>query len=119
MSKYMSLIRLIILSLFIFTQTQADTIYNLIKIPNLEIYDIKTTNKLRYLYAKKPFTLGTEKNIKCYDSKKSILDFLINIVSYKLIKAIIPSILCKNLFLPTIFKARFNLAYDLILEKDI
>ena len=74
MSKYMSLIRLIILSLFIFTQTQADTIYNLIKIPNLEIYDIKTTNKLRYLYAKKPFTLGTEKNIKCYDSKKSILD---------------------------------------------
>ena len=74
MSKYMCLIRLIILSLFIFTQTQADTIYNLIKIPNLEIYDIKTTNKLRYLYAKKPFTLGTEKNIKCYNSKKEILD---------------------------------------------
>ena len=81
MFKYMSLIRLIILSLFIFTLTQADTIYNLIKIPNLEIYDIKTTNKLRYLYAKKPFTLGTEKNIKCYDSKKSILD-----EKYKIIK---------------------------------
>ena len=56
MCKFMSLIRLIILSLFIFTQTQADTIYNLIKIPNLEIYDIKTPNKLRYLYAKQPFT---------------------------------------------------------------
>ena len=81
MFKYMSLIRLIILSLFIITQTQADTIYNLIKIPNLEIYDIKSTNKLRYLYAKKPFTLGTEKNIKCYDSKKSILD-----EKYKIIK---------------------------------
>ena len=81
MFKYMSLIRLIILSLFIFTQTQADTIYNLIKIPNLEIYDIKTTNKLRYLYAKKPFTLGTEKNIKCYNSKKKILD-----QRYKIIK---------------------------------
>ena len=81
MFKYMSLIRLIILSLFIFTQTQADTIYNLIKIPNLEVYDIKTTNKLRYLYAKKPFTLGTEKNIKCYNSKKSILD-----EKYKIIK---------------------------------
>ena len=63
MCKFMSLIRLIILSLFIFTQTQADTIYNLIKIPNLEIYDIKTPNKLRYLYAKQPFTLGAEKNI--------------------------------------------------------
>ena len=70
----MSIIRLITLSLFIFTQTHADTIYNLIKIPNLEIYDIKTPNKLRYLYAKKPFTLGVEKNIKCYNSKKNILN---------------------------------------------
>ena len=71
----------IILSLFIFTQTQADTIYNLIKIPNLEIYDIKTPNKLRYLYAKKPFTLGVEKNLKCYNSKKNILN-----QKYKIIK---------------------------------
>ena len=74
MTKYMSIIRLITLSLFIFTQTYADTIYNLIKIPNLEIYDIKTPNKLRYLYAKEPFTLGVEKNIKCYNSKKNILN---------------------------------------------
>ena len=66
MSIYMSLIRLIILSLFIFTQTQADTIYNIIKIPNLEIYDIKTPNKLRYLYAKQPFTLGVKKNINFF-----------------------------------------------------
>ncbi len=70
----MSIIRLITLSLFILTQTHADTIYNLIKIPNLEIYDIKTPNKLRYLYAKEPFTLGVEKNIKCYNSKKNILN---------------------------------------------
>ena len=81
MCKFMSLIRLIILSLFIFTQTQADTIYNLIKIPNLEIYDIKTPNKLRYLYAKQPFTLGVEKNIDCYNSEKNILD-----QKYKIIK---------------------------------
>ncbi|MDC3207994.1 putative zinc-binding metallopeptidase [Candidatus Pelagibacter sp.] len=70
----MSLIRLIILSLFIFTQTQANTIFNLIKIPHLEIYDIKTPNKLRYLYAKKPFTIGVDNNINCYDSKKKDLD---------------------------------------------
>ncbi len=81
MCKFMSLIRLIILSLFIFTQTHADTIYNLIKIPNLEIYDIKTPNKLRYLYAKQPFTLGVEKNIDCYNSEKRILD-----QKYKIIK---------------------------------
>ena len=74
MYRFMSLIRLIILSLFIFTQTQADTIYNLIKIPNLEIYDIKTPNKLRYLYAKQPFTIGVDNNINCYDSKRETLD---------------------------------------------
>jgi len=74
MCKFMSLIRLIILSLFVFTQTQADSIYNLIKIPHLEIYDIKTPNKLRYLYAKQPFTIGTDNNINCYDSKKEVLD---------------------------------------------
>ena len=74
MSIYMSLIRSIILSLFIFTQTQANTIFNLIKIPHLEIYDIKTPNKLRYLYAKQPFTIGVDNNINCYDSKKKDLD---------------------------------------------
>ena len=74
MYRFMSLIRLIILTLFIFTQAQADTIYNLIKIPNLEIYDIKTPNKLRYLYAKQPFTIGVDNNINCYDSKRETLD---------------------------------------------
>ena len=74
MYRFMSLIRLIILTLFIFTQTQADTIYNLIKIPNLEIYNIKTPNKLRYLYAKQPFTIGVDNNINCYDPKRETLD---------------------------------------------
>ena len=40
----------------------ANTIYDLIKIPNLEIYETNTENKLRYLYAVKPFKLGN--NIK-------------------------------------------------------
>ena len=70
----MNLIKLLVLSLFIFTQAQADTIYNLIKIPNLEIYEINTSNKLRYLYAKQPFTIGIDNNINCYDSKKKLLD---------------------------------------------
>ena len=70
----MSLIRLIILSLFFYTQVQANTIYNLIKIPNLEIYEINTPNKLRYLYAKEPFTIGVNNNINCYNSEKKILD---------------------------------------------
>ena len=70
----MNIIRIIILSLFIFTQSQADTIYNLIKIPNLEIYEINTSNKLRYLYAKQPFTIGVDNNINCFNSEKKALD---------------------------------------------
>ena len=70
----MNIIRLIFLSLFIFTQAQADTIYNLIKIPNLEIYEINTSNKLRYLYAKQPFTIGVDNNINCFNSEKKVLD---------------------------------------------
>ena len=77
----MILIRIIILSLFIFTPLKADTIYNIIKIPNLEIYKINTTNKLRYLYAKQPFTIGVDNNINCYNSKKKVLD-----KKYKIIK---------------------------------
>ena len=77
----MNLIRIIILSLFIFTQSQADTIYNLIKIPNLEIYEINTSNKLRYLYAKQPFTIGVDNNINCFNSEKKVLD-----EKYKIIK---------------------------------
>ncbi len=70
----MNIIRIIILSLFIFTQSQADAIYNLIKIPNLEIYEINKSNKLRYLYAKQPFTIGIDNNINCFKSEKKILD---------------------------------------------
>ncbi len=51
-------------------QVQANTIYNLTKIPNLEIYETNTPNKLRYLYAKQPFTIGVNNNINCYNSKK-------------------------------------------------
>ena len=77
----MNIIRIIVLSLFVFTQSQADTIYNLIKIPNLEIYNLNTSNRLRYLYAKQPFTIGVNKNINCYNSEKKVLD-----KKYKIIK---------------------------------
>ena len=59
----MTLIKILLLSLFVFIQAKADTIYNLIKIPNLEIYEINTSNKLRYLYAKQSFTIGIDNNI--------------------------------------------------------
>ena len=80
----MNIIRIIILSLFIFTQSQADTIYNLIKIPNLEIYEINTSNKLRYLYAKQPFTIGVDNNINCFNSEKKVLDKKYKIIQQNL-----------------------------------
>ncbi len=80
----MKLIKLIILSLFIFAQSQADTIYNLIKIPNLEIYKIDSSNKLRYLYAKQPFTIGVNNNINCFSSERKVLDEKYKIIKHNL-----------------------------------
>ena len=77
----MNIIRSFLLFFLLTTQVQANTIYNLIKIPNLEIYETKTENKLRYLYAKQPFTIGLDNNIDCYNSKKKDLDS-----KYKIIK---------------------------------
>ncbi len=77
----MKKIRFIVLFFIIASPLKANTIYNLIKIPNLEIYEIKTENRLRYLYAKRPFTIGIDNNISCYNSKKEDLD-----LKYKIIK---------------------------------
>ena len=70
--------------MFILAPSQADTIYNLIKIPNLEIYEINTSNKLRYLYAKQPFTIGVDNNINCFNSEKKVLDKKYKIIQQNL-----------------------------------
>jgi hypothetical protein len=83
----MILFKAILLFLTIITPLKANTIYDLIKIPNLEIYEINTENKLRYLYATKPFRLGVNvkyghlKNIHCLNPNKKTLDS-----KYKIIK---------------------------------
>lgn len=71
----------IILLTLTISPLKADTIYELIKIPNLEIYDLKVENKLRYLHAKQPFTIGIDNNINCFNSNKDDLD-----QKYKIIK---------------------------------
>src|SRR6056300_1437942 len=70
MNKIIYLIFLLIL----ISSAKANTIYELIKIPNLEVYDLKTPNKLRYVYAKQPFTIGLDNNINCYNSADKELD---------------------------------------------
>ena len=80
----MNFFRLILLFFIFLTPIEANTIYNLIKIPNLEIYQINTKNKLKYFYAEKPFRLGVKKNIICLNSDKKILDTKYKIVSKNL-----------------------------------
>ena len=96
-----------ILFFFIFiAPLKANTIYNLIKIPNLEVYKIDTKNGLRYLYAIKPFRLGSnvKKNINCYNSDKKTLD-----KKYKIIK--------KNLDRYSLsFLKKINLKYIVLCE---
>ena len=79
----MIIFRVIILFFIFITPLKANTIYDLIKIPNLEIYKINTENGLKYLYATRPFRLGdnVEKNISCSNSDKKTLD-----EKYKIIK---------------------------------
>tara|TARA_B100000780_G_scaffold144523_1_gene101072 strand:- start:163 stop:885 length:723 start_codon:yes stop_codon:yes gene_type:complete len=77
----MNIIRSFLLLFLLTIQVQANTIYNLIKIPNLDTYETKTQNKLRYLYAKQPFTIGVNNNINCYNSNKKDLDD-----KYKIVK---------------------------------
>ena len=70
----------------------------------MEIYDIKTPNKLRYLYAKQPFTIGVDNNINCYDSEKKTLD-----KKYKVIQ--------KNLSkYNQVFLKKINLKYIVLCE---
>ena len=51
--------------IFHISHVNADEIYNLIKIPNLEIYKLKNENNIRYLNAKEDFKIGVDKNITC------------------------------------------------------
>jgi hypothetical protein len=70
----MNIIRVILLFFILISPLEANTIYDLIKIPNLEIYEINTQNKLKYFYASKSFRLGVQKNIICLNSNKKDYD---------------------------------------------
>ena len=80
----MKIFKLILISFFLITPVKSNSIYNLIKIPNLEIYELKTPNKLKYFYAKKPFRLGVQNNIKCTNSDKQTYDNQYQIISKNL-----------------------------------
>jgi len=102
----MRIFKLVLISFFLITSANSNSIYNLIKIPNLEIYELKTPNKLRYFYAAKPFRLGVQKNIVCnnsdqktYDKKYQIISNNLNRYSKEFLKKINLKyiVMCENL----------------------
>ena len=103
---YMRIFKLVLISFFLITSANSNSIYNLIKIPNLEIYELKTPNKLRYFYAAKPFRLGVQKNIVCnnsdqktYDKKYQTISNNLNRYSKEFLKKIKLKyiVMCENL----------------------
>ena len=86
----MIVFRIALVIFMLTTPLKANTIYDLIKIPNLKIYEINTENKLRYLYAAKPFRLGVNfeyghlKNIHCLNPNKKKIDSKYKIINKNL-----------------------------------
>ena len=80
----MRIFKVFLLSFILIVPVKANTIYNLIKIPNLEIYRLKTSNDLKYFYAERPFKLGVQKNINCTNSNKKNYDEKYEIISKNL-----------------------------------
>ena len=123
----MNSIRAILLLIFFITPLKANTIYNLIKIPNLEIYEINTQNKLKYFYAERPFRLGTQKNIVCSNPDKKDLEIKYKTIhknlsrySYNYLKRINLKyiVMCENLSISELYTAGIpdNIMKTLILD---
>jgi len=110
----MNLLRAILLLIVFNTPIKANTIYNIIKIPNLKIYEINTKNKLKYFYAAAPFRLGIQKNIVCSNPNKKDLKIKYKTIyknlsrySYDYLKKINLKyiVMCENLSISELYTA--------------
>ena len=63
-----------LLIIFIFfscySSLYANEIFNLLKIPNLEVLDINSKNKIKYFNTKENFIIGATQNIVCDKVRK-------------------------------------------------
>ena len=65
----MKFLKIIVSILIFISSANANTIFYLIKIPNLEIHNSKSVNGLKYLKANKPFNVGIrDNNVSCFNS---------------------------------------------------
>ena len=79
----MRLLLILLLTLQI-NSLKADEIFNLLKIPNLDVYKLNNSNGLKYLNTKKDFKIGFENNIRCNKTNKKNLDKKFNLISKNL-----------------------------------
>ena len=97
---------LILLLFFTIFQSKADQIYELIKIPNLKIYQIDKENNLRYLTPKKDFVTNSGiNNVSCKKSN-----------NYKVEKKYIKTKNELNVFKKALFE-KIKLKYIVLCEK--
>ena len=98
---------IIILSILIFiAPANANTIFYLIKIPNLEIHSSKSINGLKYLKATKPFAVGIkDNNVSCFNSSKEDIEKKMPIIKKNL-----------NIY-SSAFLHKINLKYIVLCEK--
>ena len=101
----------ILLLVFQFNFVKADEINYLLKIPNLETYDLTNKNGLKYLTTKENFQIGAKNNISCEKLDNENLDnrFLLikknlDLYNEKFLKKINLRfiVLCQNLFISKI-----------------
>jgi len=97
--------------IFHISHVNGDEIYNLIKIPNLEIYKLKNDNNIRYLSAKGNFKIGVNKNITCdkvninnLNSKFPLIEKNLNLYNSNFLNKIKLKyiVFCENLFISEI-----------------
>ena len=97
--------------IFHVSYVNADEIYNLIKIPNLEVYKLKNDNNIRYLNTKGNFKIGTNNNITCdkvsinnLNRKFPLIERNLNRYNSNFLKLIRLKyiVLCENLFISEI-----------------
>ena len=103
----MRLLLILLLTLQI-SSLKADEIFNLVKIPNLEVYKLNNSNGLKYLNAKKNFKIGFKNNISCnkpnkknLENKFSLISKNLEIYDYNFLKKINLRfiVLCENLYI--------------------
>ncbi len=101
----MKFLKIILSIIIFFSPANANTIFYLIKIPNLEIHNSKSVNGLKYLKAIKPFDVGIkDNNVSCFNSSEEDIEKTIPLIEQNLNKY------------SSVFLNKINLKYIVLCE---